>query len=259
MYILTSYAFLSLLISLCITAPTKSSNGCGYDACNLGDPNKLNVHIVPHTHDDVGWLKTVDQYYYGARNYIQHAGVQYIIDAVIHSLDENPDRRFIYVEMAFFWRWWNQQTNETHEKVKKFVNEGRLEFISGGWCMNDEASTHYNSIIDQRSSGAEFLHEQFGECARPKIGWQIDPFGHSRELASLFAQMGFDGLFFGRADYQDFDERHKTKTLELIWKASANLDRQSWLLTGLLPNGYGPPGSFCFDLFCDDAPIMVSS
>jgi lysosomal alpha-mannosidase len=55
--------------------------------------------------------------------------------------------------------------------------------------MNDEASTHYNSIIDQHSLGAEFLHEQFGECARPKIGWQIDPFGHSRELASLFAQV----------------------------------------------------------------------
>ncbi len=68
-------------------------------------------------------------------------------------------------------------------------NVGRLEFISGGWCMNDEASTHYNSIIDQHSLGAEFLRNQFGECGRPKIGWQIDPFGHSREFASLIAQV----------------------------------------------------------------------
>ena len=57
--------------------------------------------------------------------------------------------------------------------------------------MNDEASTHYNSIIDQHTLGAQFLRNQFGECGRPKIGWQIDPFGHSREQASLFAQVKF--------------------------------------------------------------------
>jgi hypothetical protein len=35
--------------------------------------------------------------------------------------------------------------------------------------------------------------------------------------------MGFDGLFFGRADYEDWDTRFNSKTMEIIWKASQNL------------------------------------
>ncbi|CAF4058122.1 unnamed protein product [Rotaria sp. Silwood2] len=214
------------------------------------------MNKIPHTHDDVGWLKTVDQYYYGARNYISNSGVQYILDSVIEALDENPDRRFIYVEIAYFWRWWNQQSDTTRNKVRQLVNDGRLEFISGGWCMNDEGATHYSSIIDQHSLGAEFLRDQFGECARPKIGWQIDTFGHSREVASLFAQMGFDSLLFRRADYQDADQRQKTKTMEFVWKASNNLDEQGWLFTSYAVRPYSPPASFCFDSSCIDPPIM---
>lgn len=36
---------------------------------------KLNVHLVSHTHDDVGWLKTVDQYFVGSNNSIQASAV----------------------------------------------------------------------------------------------------------------------------------------------------------------------------------------
>jgi hypothetical protein len=35
--------------------------------------------------------------------------------------------------------------------------------------------------------------------------------------------MGFDGLFFGRVDYQDQILRNLEKTLEMVWKGSANL------------------------------------
>ena len=31
---------------------------------------KLTVHFVHHTHDDVGWLKTVDEYFSGINNNI---------------------------------------------------------------------------------------------------------------------------------------------------------------------------------------------
>jgi len=57
--------------------------------------------------------------------------------------------------------------------------------------MNDEAATHYNAIIDQHTIGVKWLKENFGECGRPLVAWQIDPFGHSKEQASLFAQVIF--------------------------------------------------------------------
>jgi hypothetical protein len=71
--------------------------------------------------------------------------------------------------------------------------------------------------------------------------------------------MGFDGLFFGRIDIQDHAQRSATKTMEMVWKGSNNLGESSWLFTGVIPRTYTPPGSFCFDYFCGDEPIKVSS
>lgn len=59
-------------------------------------------------------------------NRIQHAGVQYILDSVISSLLAEPTRRFVYVEMAFFSRWWHQQTNATQDVVRDLVRQGEL-------------------------------------------------------------------------------------------------------------------------------------
>lgn len=156
---------------------------------------------------------------------IHFGNVNATINSVVRGLLANPDRRFIQVEMAYFSRWWSEQTNDTKEDVKMLVREGRLEFANGAWVMNDEAATHYQSTIDQFTWGLRFLNETFGEHARPTIAWQIDPFGHSREHASLMAQMGFDGLFFPRIDYQEKNQRKKEKSLEMVWKTSQNFGR----------------------------------
>ena len=78
-----------------------------------------------------------------------------------------------------------------------------------------------------------------GQCAAPRIGWQIDPFGHSSENARLFKWLGFDGLFFARNDYREKEQMIANKTLDLIWNAGETLPGLStynFYYLKLLPN-----------------------
>jgi lysosomal alpha-mannosidase len=136
----------------------------------------INVHIVPHTHDDAGWLYTMDEYYYGNNN--MRKCVKCILDNMLISLAENDKRKFTYVEMSFFEKWFSSLEEIKKEEVRKLVKEKRLEFINGGWVMNDEAASNYQDIIDQMRLGLHFLEKEFQ--VRPRTAWYIDPFGHSK-------------------------------------------------------------------------------
>ncbi|RLV64017.1 hypothetical protein DV515_00017680 [Chloebia gouldiae] len=73
----------------------------------------------------------------------------------------------------------------------------RLELVGGGWCMSDEAAAHYGGALEQLALGRRFLRRLFGACGTPRVAWQIDPFGHARELAATFAQVGHPQSFPG--------------------------------------------------------------
>ncbi|ESO82023.1 hypothetical protein LOTGIDRAFT_135457 [Lottia gigantea] len=223
-----------------------------FQKCNPVKEGMLNIHIIPHSHDDVGWLKTMDQYYSGQGQSYYHGGecVQCILNTVIPSLLKNPTRRFIYVEMSFFSKWYYAQNKQMKEDVKKLIRERRLEFIVGGWCMSDAATTYYNDIIDQHTIGFDFILKEFGKCAMPRVGWHIDQFGHSREHSSIFAQMGFDALFLGRIDDQDHEYRIKNHNMETVWRASPkNLGDVASLFTSVLYDFYFAPSGMYLEGF----------
>ncbi|CAN1342025.1 unnamed protein product [Linum perenne] len=208
---------------------------------------KLNVHLVPHSHDDVGWLKTIDQYYVGANNSIQNACVQNVLDSVVAALLKDPNRKFVFAEMclviigklashknlfltckfqSFFYRWWEEQSRETQETVRKLVDGGQFEFVNGGWCMHDEAATHYIDMIDQTTLGHRMIKAKFNKT--PRAAWQIDPFGHSAVQAYLLgAETGFDSVHFARIDYQDRAKRKNDKSLEVVWRGSKTFGSSS--------------------------------
>lgn len=248
-------AILVFLLFLAVSNLCVESKFMVYNTSQSTVPGKLNVHLVAHTHDDVGWLKTIDQYYVGSNNSIQSACVQNVLDSMVPALLADKNRKFIYVEMAFFQRWWRDQSEVVQTTVKQLVSSGQLEFINGGMCMHDEAAPHYIDMIDQTTLGHRFLKEEFG--VTPRIGWQIDPFGHSAVQAYLLgAEVGFDSLFFGRIDYQDREKRKDEKSLEVIWQGSKSLGSSSQIFAGAFPKNYEPPsGGFYYEVG-DTSPIV---
>ena len=86
---------------------SRAGDECGYNSCPSlksvsadGKATILNVHLIAHSHDDTGWLKTVDQYYLGSNRARfsgdqenQRVGVQYVLDSVIKELMFNPERK----------------------------------------------------------------------------------------------------------------------------------------------------------------------
>uniref|UniRef100_A0A240SWY6 Alpha-mannosidase n=1 Tax=Glossina morsitans morsitans TaxID=37546 RepID=A0A240SWY6_GLOMM len=198
----------------------------------------------------------MNEYYYGTRTNIQRAHVESIMDTVVEELLKDERRRFVYVEMAYFSLWFNRQTPQMQETVRKLVKEERLQFAGGAWTANDEATVHYQSVIDQFTLGLQFLAATFDKCARPRVGWQIDAFGHSEQMPSILAQMGYDGQFFARVDFEEKKGRMNNHSAEMIWQASASQGERSEIFSSILYKHYSAPTGFCFDILCTDDPIV---
>jgi hypothetical protein len=288
---------LLLLLNFAAAAPSRSGGDpyCPHFpsiSLNEDDANEkkelqrtLNVHICPHTHDDVGWLKTVDQYFYGLNNTIQQAHVSLILDNVLNELQDphtKHNRTFTYVEMKFFSKWYLTLPPALKNSLKELIKEEKFSFANGGWCMHDEAATHYMGMIDQTSLGHQFLLKELGVV--PKVGWQIDPFGHSATQGGLLtSSVGFDALYFGRIHYVDLQTRQAEANCEGLWSSAPDNSSVFWGLTGsyrgnyvlrfhscafeekyvpfsllsfLRLGNYGAPDNFCFDVLCGDDPLV---
>ena len=82
--------------------------------------------------------------------------------------------------------------------------------------MHDEACPHYEDMLNNMWAGHQFLKQEFNFT--PRIGWHIDPFGHSAANPRLFADMGFEAWFFATLDYADKAKRLEEGSMNFLWR-----------------------------------------
>uniref|UniRef100_A0A5K3EJC2 mannosyl-oligosaccharide 1,3-1,6-alpha-mannosidase n=2 Tax=Mesocestoides corti TaxID=53468 RepID=A0A5K3EJC2_MESCO len=172
------------------------------------------------------------------------------LDATVDFLGKNPSLRFIYAEVVYLDMWWQNLSLSVRTLFTKLVREGQWEVATGGWVMNDEATTHYAAIISQLIEGQHWLLDNLGFL--PNVSWAIDAFGHSTSEAYLLRKIGIKNILIHRVHYEVKRALAKKQSLEFYW-------RQPWDSTGHtevfthvmpfysydIPHTCGPDPSIC--------------
>uniref|UniRef100_A0A1I8QCR4 Alpha-mannosidase n=1 Tax=Stomoxys calcitrans TaxID=35570 RepID=A0A1I8QCR4_STOCA len=167
----------------------------------------LKVFVVPHSHNDPGWLKTF-------LNYFQSDSRQ-ILNLMVTKMQEYTDMTFIWSEISFLQLWWDQAHPTKQRALRRLINSGRLEITTGGWVMTDEANVHLYAMLDQLIEGHQWLKNNLN--VTPTTGWSIDPFGHGSTVPYLLSGSNFEGAIIQRIHYawKQWFARHQKG--DFIW------------------------------------------
>ncbi|KAJ2779960.1 mannosyl-oligosaccharide 1,3-1,6-alpha-mannosidase activity protein [Coemansia javaensis] len=225
-------------------------------------PRKLTVHILPHSHSDVGWNLSFEGYY--------RASVRKVLRGVVAELWADARRRFTWGDLAFLDLWLGEEGDQRagaqlpgapeltwRQAVMELQRRGQWETTGGTYVSPDEGLTTWwahNMIVDV---GHRTLARELN--ATTAVGWQIDNFGHSNTVAQVLGSTGYRALIMGRMDFRDRYEFASRSSLQFRWRSSEHAGAAEPLLVHFLADHYAAPSRrFDFDhtAECDPRALL---
>jgi len=173
------------------------------------------IYLVPHTHYDVVWAFTKEEYLRINESILE--------DAL--ALMQNPDFKFC-VEQTFLLQEIEERNPELWQRIHNMIKAGKLEIVDGQYLMPDTMLPTGEVLIREILFGKRYCQEKFG--IEVSVAWAADSFGMNAQLPQIYKKAGYKWLAFRRGARADIKES------EFLWKG---LDGTT-ILAHWFPLGY---------------------
>ncbi len=148
------------------------------------------VHLVPHSHIDLGWGWTLDETKRRCRS---------IFSAVVDWLEREPQAAFVQDQAAVCLL---HEGTPLFERIREQVKTGRWDPVGGNYSQGDAMLPCGEAMVRQFLYGKRFFKEQFGRDVR--VAWGLDCFGgHSWALPQILKKCGMEMYVFSRGVSRD--------------------------------------------------------
>jgi alpha-mannosidase len=158
-----------------------------------GDPS-LNVSAIGHAHIDLAWLWPI-------RETIRKGGRTF--STVIELMDRYPDYVFGASQPQLY-QWTKDRYPSLYEKIRKKIEEGRLEPQGAMWVEADTNISGGEALVRQVLYGKRFFRQEFGQDM--KVLWLPDVFGYSAALPQILKKSGVDYFVTSKISWNQFNK-----------------------------------------------------
>ncbi|MBQ0105643.1 MAG: alpha-mannosidase [Armatimonadetes bacterium] len=159
---------------------------------------------------EIDWHKPLGKVWYSGNSHIDvmwlwplketQRKVGRTYNTLVSLMEEYPEYIFNFSQVPLF-KYLEKNYPETFAKVKKLIDEGRVEPIGGTWVENDTNLVSGESLVRQCLYGQRYMRGVLGADVR--IGYIPDVFGYSYALPQIYKKSGLDYFITTKLSWQD--------------------------------------------------------
>ncbi len=157
------------------------------------------IYLVPHTHYDVAWAFSKEEYLNINETILQEA----------LKMMKDSEFRFC-LEQTFLLEAIEQRNPELWLGLKEMIQKGKLEIIDGQYLMPDTMLPTGEVLVREILFGKRYCKEKFG--VEVPVAWAADSFGMNAQLPQVYKKAGYKWLAFRRG------ARAEIMQSEFLWK-----------------------------------------